>query len=76
MILPESIHIIIYNQDMYDEFPYADAFDWCTRSPLGEGSYGKVFKVRNLKDGQFYAIKQMKMEVFNSDPTLMESLIG
>jgi hypothetical protein len=35
-----------------------------------------VFKAKNLKDGQFYAIKQMKMEEFNRDPTLMASLKG
>ena len=59
-----------------DEFPYGDWFDWANRVPLGEGSFGKVFKVRNFKDGQFYALKQMNMEVFNNDPGLMTSLMG
>ena len=43
---------------------------------MGEGSYGKVFKAKNLQDGQFYAIKQMRMDDFNKDPTLMASLKG
>lgn len=43
---------------------------------LGEGSYGKVFKAKNIEDGQFYAIKKMRMEEFNHDPMLMASLKG
>ncbi len=35
-----------------------------------------MFKAKNLKDNQFYAIKQMKMEDFNRDKMLMDSLKG
>lgn len=62
--------------DSGDQFPFKDKFDWNNKVFLGEGSYGQVFKAKNLSDGQFYAIKQMKMEEFNHDPMLMESLRG
>jgi len=57
-----------------DDFPWKERFDWKNRVFLGEGSYGKVFKAKNTQDGRFYAIKKMKMEEFNNDPTLMASL--
>lgn len=44
-----------------DEFPYGEDYHWEEKVLLGEGSYGKVFKVKNKKDGQFYAIKSMNM---------------
>jgi serine/threonine protein kinase len=59
-----------------DEFPYGEDYEWSGKIFLGEGSYGKVFKVKNIKDGQFYAIKQMLMDEFNKDAMLMESLKG
>lgn len=62
--------------ELGDDFPWGDRFDWKNKQFLGEGSYGKVFKCRNTKDGQLYAIKQMRMEEFNHDPTLMAALKG
>ena len=59
-----------------DDFPFGKDYDWNERIFLGEGSYGKVFKVRSLRDNEFYAIKQMNMECFNKDPVLMRSLKG
>lgn len=45
-----------------EEFPFGDIFHWNEKSFLGEGSYGKVYKVKNQNDSKFYAIKQMKMD--------------
>lgn len=59
-----------------DEFPYGQDFEWRDKVLLGEGSYGKVFKVRCRRDGLFYAIKQMNMEEFNKDAGLMQALQG
>ncbi|NXP29504.1 E2AK1 kinase, partial [Scytalopus superciliaris] len=39
---------------------YLNEFDEVTR--LGKGGYGKVYKVRNKLDGQFYAIKKIKIK--------------
>lgn len=44
-----------------DEFPFGADYEWHSKIFLGEGAFGKVFKVMNRKDGQYYAIKQMKM---------------
>jgi hypothetical protein len=33
-----------------NDFPFAKDYDWNERIFLGEGSYGKVFKVRSLRD--------------------------
>ena len=59
-----------------DEFPFGADFEWHAKQFLGEGAFGKVFKVRSRKDGQFYAIKQMSMEEINKDAVLMKSLKG
>ena len=47
-----------------DEFVF-DGYDWNHRELLGEGGFGKVFKVRNMKRNEFVAIKQMGMEKFD-----------
>ncbi|XP_035745116.1 eukaryotic translation initiation factor 2-alpha kinase 1, partial [Egretta garzetta] len=39
---------------------YLNEFDEVAR--LGEGGYGKVYKVRNKLDGQFYAIKKINIK--------------
>ncbi|NXA07103.1 E2AK1 kinase, partial [Sapayoa aenigma] len=39
---------------------YLNEFDEVAR--LGKGGYGKVYKVRNKLDGQFYAIKKIKIK--------------
>ncbi|NWI55147.1 E2AK1 kinase, partial [Calyptomena viridis] len=39
---------------------YLNEFDEVAR--LGRGGYGKVYKVRNKLDGQFYAIKKIKIK--------------
>ncbi|NWR32906.1 E2AK1 kinase, partial [Tachuris rubrigastra] len=39
---------------------YMNEFEEVAR--LGKGGYGKVFKVRNKLDGQFYAIKKIKIK--------------
>ncbi|NXS09388.1 E2AK1 kinase, partial [Neodrepanis coruscans] len=39
---------------------YLNEFDEVER--LGKGGYGKVYKVRNKLDGQFYAIKKIKIK--------------
>ncbi|NXW53288.1 E2AK1 kinase, partial [Eurystomus gularis] len=39
---------------------YLNEFDEIAR--LGKGGYGKVYKVRNKLDGQFYAIKKINMK--------------
>ncbi|NXM68263.1 E2AK1 kinase, partial [Serilophus lunatus] len=39
---------------------YLNEFDEVER--LGRGGYGKVYKVRNKLDGQFYAIKKIKIK--------------
>ncbi|NXH65728.1 E2AK1 kinase, partial [Hydrobates tethys] len=39
---------------------YLNEFDEVAR--LGKGGYGKVYKVRNKLDGQFYAIKKINMK--------------
>ncbi|XP_008946073.1 PREDICTED: eukaryotic translation initiation factor 2-alpha kinase 1, partial [Merops nubicus] len=39
---------------------YLNEFDEIAR--LGRGGYGKVYKVRNKLDGQFYAIKKISMK--------------
>ncbi|NXV81923.1 E2AK1 kinase, partial [Atlantisia rogersi] len=39
---------------------YLNEFDELAR--LGEGGYGKVYKVRNKLDGQFYAIKKINIK--------------
>ena len=44
-----------------DEFPFGPDFDWHAKIFLGEGAFGKVFKVLSRRDGQYYAIKQMIM---------------
>ena len=48
----------------HDEFLF-EGYDWKNREMLGEGGFGKVFKVRNLKLNEFVAIKQMAMEKFD-----------
>jgi NIMA (never in mitosis gene a)-related kinase 1/4/5 len=35
--------------------------DFELMSKLGDGSYSTVFKVRRLEDGEFYALKRVKM---------------
>jgi serine/threonine protein kinase len=57
-----------------DEFPFAKDFEWAVKDILGGGSFGKVYRVKDKRDGQNYAIKQMLMEPFNKDAKLMEAL--
>lgn len=33
-----------------DEFPYGDKYEWGSKTFLGQGAFGKVYKVRNKED--------------------------
>lgn len=59
-----------------DQFPFHDRYEWEGKSFLGEGSYGKVWKVKVKGSQEFVAIKQMNMAPINQDQMLMESLKG
>ena len=52
---------------MDDDQFYFEGYDWKNKAVLGQGGFGRVFKVRNLKTNQFVAIKQMAMSKFDEE---------
>lgn len=56
-----------------DDFPYAMSYDWEHKEVIGEGGFGKVYKVYNKHDKKYYAIKQIAMEKFN-EPFKLDAL--
>lgn len=44
----------------FTAFEYKNYFE--DEIPIGKGGYGHVFKARNIIDGNFYAIKKVKLK--------------
>lgn len=53
-------------------FPF-QGYDWAGRTKLGEGSYGKVYRVKKYSTGELVAVKEMDMSLF-TDKALIEAL--
>ena len=49
-----------------EEFPYSN-YDLANLQLLGEGSYGKVYKSKNLTTGVGVAIKQTSMDIIRRE---------
>lgn len=49
------------------DFPFTNDYDWKKRIQIGQGGFGTVFRVKNLKTGNDVAIKQMDMKKFDED---------
>lgn len=46
-------------------------WDYQVLEQLGKGEYGQVFKVKNKKDGQFYALKRVNIASCHVSPSLL-----
>lgn len=51
-------------KDYPDDFIFND-YEWEYKELIGQGAFGKIFKVRNKKDNKFDAIKQLDMKNFD-----------
>jgi len=47
-----------------DDFVFSD-YDWEYREQIGQGAFGKIFKVKNKNKNTFDAIKQIDMQYFD-----------
>ena len=50
-----------------DQFPFEDDYDWNKKECIGSGGFAKVYKVKNIKTGEYVAVKQIDMSKFDQD---------
>jgi serine/threonine protein kinase len=53
-----------------------DKYSFNMKDVLGKGSFGKVFKGKNEKTGEFAAVKMIEKKAIQSDEYLMNGLFS